>query len=83
MATAMPAGTGGAVGGDCGVGTIGAIGEGPGVAEASGGPENGGVTALICDESDEGVSASVTSCSGGWSGAAGAARWPTGLSPGA
>ena len=77
MAAAMPAGTGGdvdgaavgvvggAVGGDCGVG------EGPGVAEASGGPENGGVTALICDESDEGVSASVTSCSGGWSGAAG------------
>ncbi len=52
-------------------GGVEANGEEPDAAETSGGPENGGATAPICDESNEEVSASVTSSSGGWSGAAG------------
>lgn len=62
--------TGGGGGGGVGDGAE-ATGAGAGAVEASGGPENGGVTAVIRDDSDEGDSASVTSCSGGWSGADG------------
>jgi hypothetical protein len=74
VAASIPAGTVGDVEGelvDGDGGGVEAIGEGPGATEVSGDPENGGVTAFICDESDEGVFASVTICSGGWSGASG------------
>jgi hypothetical protein len=84
VAAAVPSGTGGDgddEGADSGIDETGggggggdgaeATGAGSGAAEASGGPENGGVTAVIRDDSDEGDSASVTSSSGGWSGADG------------
>jgi hypothetical protein len=72
IAASIPAGTGGDVEGELvDGGGVEAIGDGPGAAEASGDPENGGVTAFICDESAEGAFASVTICSGGSSGAAG------------
>jgi hypothetical protein len=57
--------------GEGGGGGVEAVGEGAGAVEASGAPENGGVTAFNCDASVEGDFASVTICSGGWSGAAG------------
>jgi hypothetical protein len=63
--------TDGGGGGGGGGGGAEATGAGSGAAEASGGPENGGVMAVIPDDSDEGDPASVTSCSGGWSGAEG------------
>jgi len=76
VAASVLAGTGGdvegeLVDGDGDGGGVEAIGDGLGAGEASGDPENGGVTAVICDESAEGAFASVTICSGGWSGAAG------------
>jgi len=78
VATTFSAGSSGNVegdlvdgGGDGDGGGVEAVGEGTGAAGASGDPENGGVTAFICDASPEGVFASVTICSGGWSGAAG------------
>jgi hypothetical protein len=74
IAASIPAGTGGDAEGelvDGDGGGVEAIGDGPGAPEASGDPENGGVTAFNCDESAEGAFASVTICSGGSSGAAG------------
>jgi hypothetical protein len=72
IAASIPAGTGGDVEGELvDGGGVEAIGDGPGAPEASGDPENGGVTAFNCDESAEGAFASVTICSGGSSGAAG------------
>ena len=78
VAASIPAGTWGDVEGELvegdgdgdGGGAEG-VGEGTGSARASGDPENGGVTAFISDASVEGAFASVTICSGGWSGAAG------------